>query len=89
MPEEKTTGETEATDPLEPIPGEIVAMDGPLKGPDIPWNVVEIMEAMPPKEQAIGFIKAQVNTIVVTRGGFYGHFDGKVQRLPMNLIDNE
>ena len=58
-----------------------------VQGSAIPWRVMEIIEAMPDEAKPIGFIHAQVNTIVITENGFYGHYDGQVQRLPMTLVD--
>lgn len=59
-----------------------------LKGPDIPWHVMEIIGGMPKGVKPLGFMQAQVNTIMVTDDGFYGHYDGTVQKLPVTLIDN-
>jgi len=59
-----------------------------LQGAEIPWRVMEIIVAMPDDVKPIGFIRAQVNTIVITENGFYGHYDGNIQKLPMTLVDN-
>ena len=66
--------------------------DGPervpmLKGNDIPWHAVEIIQQMPKDVKPLGFMQAQVNTIIVTADGFFGHYDGSVQELPVTLID--
>ena len=78
MAEDETIEDTEATG----------QENSPLRGSDIPWQAMEILESLPDDEVVVGFIQAQTNCIVITKGGFYGHYDGSVQRLPMKLIDN-
>lgn len=90
MPEEQEKTEEEAqpgNEATSPDPQPAEAQEK-IKKSDVPWQVVQTEEALPDGVQVIGFFQTGNLFVLVTGEGFYGEYDGTIQKLPVKLIDN-
>lgn len=72
-----------------PEPGNEKDTSVNVKDADVPWDVVQAQECLPPDEKAVGFFMFNGNPVLVCGKGMYGKHEGTFQRLPVKvLVDN-